>query len=32
MTIKIVHTPKNKPNGKWCPYVIDVSMEVPERK
>jgi hypothetical protein len=32
MTIKIVNTPKNKPSGKWCPFIIDVPMEVADRK
>jgi hypothetical protein len=27
MKITIVHTPKNKPNGKWCPWMVDVPMD-----
>ena len=27
MKITIVHTPKNKPNGKWCPWMIDAPVD-----
>ena len=23
MTIRIVNSPKNKPSGKFCPYMVD---------
>jgi hypothetical protein len=32
MTIRIVHTPKNKPNGKYCPWMVDVGVDVVEKK
>jgi hypothetical protein len=34
MTIRIVNTPKNKPSGKFCPYLVDAmdGMEVEKKK
>jgi hypothetical protein len=33
MTIKIVHAAtKNKPNGRYCPWMIDCPMEVGDKK
>ena len=28
MKITIVHTPSNKPNAKYCPWMIEVPAEV----
>jgi hypothetical protein len=27
MKITIVHTPKNKPAAKWCPWMIEVPVD-----
>jgi hypothetical protein len=27
MKITIVHTPKNKPAAKWCPWMIDAPVD-----
>ena len=32
MTIKVVQTPNNKPNGRICPWLIDVPVEVTDKK
>ena len=26
--ITVINTPKNKASGKWCPWMIDVPVEV----
>ena len=28
MKITIVHTPKSKSDGKWCPWMIETPVEV----
>jgi hypothetical protein len=32
MTIKVVQTPSTKPNGKFCPWMIDNPVEVADKK
>jgi hypothetical protein len=32
MTIKVVHAPSTKPNGKYCPWMIDTPVEVTDKK
>ncbi len=28
LKITVVTPPKNKPSGKWCPWMVEVPMEV----
>ena len=31
MKITVIAPPKNKPSGKWCPWMVEFPMEVVDR-